>query len=587
MNTPHYQWMKDGFRRALLALVPAVLVACGGGGGSNTVVADNGDAPSTAARSTPLPAGDADCPNGGILVETGIDENKNGVLDDSEVDNSNKLCNGLDGADGSNGADGTDGVDGNDGADGLNALVSMTLEPAGANCPYKGIRIDSGQDANNNGVLDPAEISDTRYVCNLIDGQIGWQVAERIETDNAGDVHAPQIALDANGNALAVWRRYDGSRYNIWANRYTAGSGWGTAELIETDNAGDASDPQIALDANGNALAVWDQSDGIRFSIWANRYTAGSGWGTPELIENDNAGGAYFPQIAIDASGNALAVWKQFDGSRNNIWANRYTPGSGWGTAELIETDDAGDARYPQIALAANGNALAVWLQFDGTRNNIWANRYTPGSGWGTPELIETDDASNAYTPQIAIDASGNAMAVWRQSDGSRYNIWANRYTPGSGWGAAGTIESGTGDAYDPQIALDTNGNALAVWLQSDGIRYNIWANRYTAGSGWGTAELIETGGGDAVSPQIALDANGNALAVWRQSQSGGTRYNIWANRYTAGNGWGYAERIETDDAGDARYPQIALDANGNAMAVWRQSDGSRTNIWANRWIAP
>ncbi len=46
---------------------------------------------------------------------------------------------------------------------------------------------------------------------------------------------------------------------------------FGTAALIETD-AGNASNPQIAFDANGNALAVWEQSDGTRSNIWANRY---------------------------------------------------------------------------------------------------------------------------------------------------------------------------------------------------------------------------------------------------------------------------------------------------------------------------
>ncbi|TPW09101.1 MAG: hypothetical protein FD130_2655, partial [Halothiobacillaceae bacterium] len=53
---------------------------------------------------------------------------------------------------------------------------------------------------------------------------------------------------------------------------YTAGAGWGVAGLIETDNAGSASSPQVAIDANGNALAVWHQSDGTRYNIWANRY---------------------------------------------------------------------------------------------------------------------------------------------------------------------------------------------------------------------------------------------------------------------------------------------------------------------------
>jgi len=46
---------------------------------------------------------------------------------------------------------------------------------------------------------------------------------------------------------------------------------------------------------------------------------------------------------------------------------------------------------------------------------------------------------------------------------------------------------------------------------------------------------------------------------------------------------WGTAQKIETD-AGDAGSPQIAVDAGGNAIAVWHQSDGARDNIWANRF---
>ena len=65
------------------------------------------------------------------------------------------------------------------------------------------------------------------------------------------------------------------------------------------------------------------------------------------------------------------------------------------------------------------------------------------GVGWGLPELIETDDADDADNPQVAIDANGNALAVWYQDDGMRTNIWSNRYTAGSGWGMAELIETG------------------------------------------------------------------------------------------------------------------------------------------------
>ena len=52
----------------------------------------------------------------------------------------------------------------------------------------------------------------------------------------------------------------------------SADKAWGMATLIETDNAGGATRPQIAVDASGNALAVWQQSDGTRFNIWANTF---------------------------------------------------------------------------------------------------------------------------------------------------------------------------------------------------------------------------------------------------------------------------------------------------------------------------
>ncbi len=47
-----------------------------------------------------------------------------------------------------------------------------------------------------------------------------------------------------------------------------------------------------------------------------------------------------------------------------------------WKTAGLIETDNFGDAYSSQLTIGQDGNALAVWSQSDGTRNNIWTNRY-------------------------------------------------------------------------------------------------------------------------------------------------------------------------------------------------------------------
>ena len=432
-------------------------------------------------------------------------------------------------------------------------------------------------------------------------GEKAWGTPALITTDNAGIGSSPpvppQIAFDPNGNALAVWIQSGGTGPNLWSNRYTAGTGWGTSIHIATDNAGSGRSPQIAFDANGNALAVWEQWDGMRGNIWSNRYAVGTGWGAAVLIETDNAGSAGSPLIAFDVNGNALAVWTQSDGTRVHIWSNRYTAGTGWGTGAIIETDNAGDGGRPQVAFDASGNALAVWTKFDGTLNKIWANRYSAGTGWGTAALIETDNTGNAGNPQIAIEANGNALALWEQWDGARDNIWSNRYIAGTGWGTATRIEThNAGYALDPQIAIDANGNALAVWRQTDntdGIlqigvtRGNIWSNRYTADTGWGTAALIGTGAlfgtdyvGDGIfSPRIVIDPIGNALVVWWRPD--GPDGYIWSSRYTARTGWGTAALIETVRAFS---PQIAIDANGNAMAVWWQFAGTHDDLWSNRF---
>lgn len=132
-------------------------------------------------------------------------------------------------------------------------LASTAAEPAGANCAAGGIRTQTGLDTNANGVLYAGEVNATSYACNK-----AWGTAALIETNNADSAYDPQIAFDAQGNALAIWsqRSGPGTFRNIWFTRYTAATGWGVPALVETNNVGHAGTPQIAIGANGNALAV-------------------------------------------------------------------------------------------------------------------------------------------------------------------------------------------------------------------------------------------------------------------------------------------------------------------------------------------
>lgn len=411
------------------------------------------------------------------------------------------------------------------------------------------------------------------YAFSFTTGDGEWKAPDKVQSNETNSGLYPQLAMNSNGVVMAVWLQSDDGYDSIWANSFD-GSVWGTAQLIENNSLGNAEYPQVAMSANGNALAIWAQSDGTRKNIWANHFD-GTDWGTAQLLETDNAGNAEEPQIAVYADGKALAVWTQSDGTRKNIWAN-YFDGSAWGTAQLIETDNAGNADVPQIAVDGDGNAIAVWAQLDGTRKNIWANRFN-GSAWGTAQLIENYDAWSAEYPQISVGADGSAVVVWYQYDGSNYNIWANHFD-GSAWGTAQTIESEASNGFNPRVAVNSSGRAVAVWRMGSS-NDNIWANHFD-GSAWGTAQLIEDDAESARDPRIAIDAEGRALAVWMQALP--SPYRIRSNRFD-GSTWG-SDQLSGNASGYAQSPQIAMNSEGFAWAVWTQDDGSGYSIWANRF---
>lgn len=104
-------------------------------------------------------AAGANCANGGLRIDLGLDDDASGTLEAGEIDTTRYVC------------------DGAAGTDGINSLVSVVDEPAGANCAAGGERITYGLDEDGDGTLDPSEVSGTRYVC---DGEPGAPGASSI-----------------------------------------------------------------------------------------------------------------------------------------------------------------------------------------------------------------------------------------------------------------------------------------------------------------------------------------------------------------------------------------------------------------------
>jgi len=403
-----------------------------------------------------------------------------------------------------------------------------------------------------------------------------WGTPVLIETDDAGGATSPMLAVDPNGNVTVVWSQSDGIRYNIWFNRYTPSGGWETAELVETDIANDAFATGVAVDPNGTVSTIWAQKhEGLHTVnyLWFNQYTPGDGWGTAVHIEEDDLATTSGSSLAVDPDGNVTVVWPV-------IWARRYTPDVGWGAAVRIGSRSG----LTQVVADPDGNVTAVW--YPGPQSS----RYTPTGGWG-PAVGIGGSGYNTGAPKLAVDPNGNVTVVWTMDDAldatARRNIWSNRYTPDGGWGTAQLIENNDdGDAETPEIAVDPEGNATAVWWQEDssspGSLTSIWSNRYTPGSGWATPELVENyNGGKAFDQSVTADQMGNAIAVWTQISGPGE--SIWANRYTPGVGWGTPVSVASG-AGNLRVPRLGVDPSGDVTVVWLQLDGTGYDVWSNRY---
>lgn len=82
------------------------------------------------------------CQFGGVVVNIGVDENKNGLLDTSEITHTQTVCK-----------------------DKTENIISSKPEPAGKNCQNGGVFITIGTDVNNDGIIQNNEIDVQKYIC--------------------------------------------------------------------------------------------------------------------------------------------------------------------------------------------------------------------------------------------------------------------------------------------------------------------------------------------------------------------------------------------------------------------------------------
>lgn len=397
------------------------------------------------------------------------------------------------------------------------------------------------------------------------------------------------LAVNAHGAAVATWLD---SQSGIWTNRYTSGSGWVGPEQIEQGEGFPewSAPPRVAISRDGTAMLVWleSQPDAIRSS----RLSASGEWGATEQVDRGfEAYGVSGPDVGMDDGGNAIATWRR-SGEEPMVVASRHTGAAGWGSATRID-EGTGYDYETHVAVSPTGSAIAVWSGDDGQGHRLFANHYDVDAGWGNGQAI--GDASNSWAegPQVAIDGLGNGIAVWRQEyyepDMVHYSrVVANRFMPGGGWEGPAPIE---GDEQShsnaPHIAMNADGAAVVVWAGSErgGQPAGVWSMRHTPDGGWSDEELVESYPEYQMTdffPQVAVDSSGNALAVWR-AYNRWTRVGVWASQYTVAEGWDTSVQIDLA-LWACNPPSVGVDDEGNGVVVWSEYLGSGSGVFANHY---
>jgi hypothetical protein len=412
--------------------------------------------------------------------------------------------------------------------------------------------------------------------------QAGW--LPPVDISEAGEAAGnPHVVLDSEGNATAVWDRWNGTDTVVESAYRPAGEGWeAPIDLSEPELEGevvpgsyDAQSPQIAVDRNSNVTVLWERYAGTKIVLQSVDRPTGGSWTTPADIGEVNLGEAPEPWIAVDWEGRATAVWKD-----DGVIQAAFRPYLGeWESPVALS---AGESFTPQAAMDARGDATAVWMHFDGSRYVV-EGAYRPEAGeWESPTLV-SQPGEEGGNPHVALDATGDSLVAWRGEDeGDEFARAAYRPANGS-WGPATDVSAPGEHVQALRDAVDPVGNAIVAWSGDMGKvgEYGIVhaAFKPVAGS-WEAPVELSADGGNAFPSDVVFDTSGNAAVVWERSE--GSSNVVQAAYRPAGEEWEPA--IDLSEEGRRGMDAVVvLDAPGDATAA----DGDATAVWVSEEGSP
>ncbi|MDZ4689197.1 MAG: cadherin domain-containing protein [Planctomycetaceae bacterium] len=190
----------------------------------------------------------------------------------------------------------------------------------------------------------------------------------RVNTITAGDQYTPDVAMNEAGQFVIAWSSGALPRAQVYdANGAAVGT---EIDVSSTPQSLELTYPAVAIDNDGDFAVAWHSGTMIgaelRSSIYMRRFNAaGTGQGNDVLVNTFGGIGQSFADIAMDATGNSVVVWQDFsqDGyAKDSIYGQCFDAGGNMvGTEFKVNDFPAERQLYAAIAMQASGEFVVTW----------------------------------------------------------------------------------------------------------------------------------------------------------------------------------------------------------------------------------
>jgi hypothetical protein len=397
-------------------------------------------------------------------------------------------------------------------------------------------------------------------------------------------ISGARVAVDPRGDAVAVWVVGETSGTGahlplgfVQAAVRPAGAAWQAPVAISAVR--DAVGADVAIDARGDAIAVWTSAGS---TVQSAVLPAGGAWQPPVDISLPGAAGALSgAQVAIDPAGDAVAVWSRQDQAISVVQSAARPAGGAWQAP--VDISAAGRLAFgADVAVDPQGDAVAVWSHeaAGGAPIPVGSAVRTAGGAWQPPVDIPMTaaDSRGPGGARVAVDAQGDAVAVWQRSDSGN----GGGIAQGAARPAGGTWQpfdlSGEGPSINGvALAVDGQGDAVSIWNRATGTAGVVQGAARPVGGTWQATADLSSAGQIAGGADVAVDQQGNAVAVWELF---GSDKNGVAQSAVRPAGGAWQAPIAVSAAGHyAHNAQVAVDADGDAVAIWIGSSGGKSAV--------